>query len=100
MIATASIQVTNRRKKTLDIALAKVNEMTRKADKRKCLGCDRTVRKDERFTRGLCCSCYYMVWRAINSGEVQESDLIKAGRMLPARPGRKSNVTFLEEFKS
>jgi hypothetical protein len=61
---------------------AAVEQLVRKGI---CLRCEK--KKAGRYTRGQCASCYNDSIRAINEGEVLESDMVEMGRLLERAPG-------------
>jgi hypothetical protein len=65
------------------------------AEKGICLACDGADQPPGKsLKRGQCVNCHAKTMRRIKAGTLRESLLIKAGKMLPAKPGGKRDADF------
>jgi len=56
----------------------------------KCLACKNP--KQPAVVRGLCRNHYAVTWRAIKAKKTTEAAVMAAGLMLPAAPGRRTDL--------
>lgn len=65
------------------------------AKEQKCLACDgKKQPPNRRLKRGQCANCYPKTMRRIRDGKWKESQLITAGKLLPAGVGGRSDSDF------
>jgi protein-arginine kinase activator protein McsA len=65
----------------------------------RCLGCQRQFEAGEKTCRGQCKTCYPNTARKIRDGKVNENQLIREGKLLPAGTGgRKPTNDYTREL--